>query len=102
MATATALTVATIADQMRRWLPADRAEVIASGGGARNPAILRGLADALGGPVTRFEELFFDGDAKEAVAFALLGWLTLRGRPGNVPGATGAKGLRVLGRVTPA
>jgi anhydro-N-acetylmuramic acid kinase len=102
VATATALTVATIADQMRRWLPADRAEVIASGGGARNPAILRGLADALGRPVTRFEALFFDGDAKEAVAFALLGWLTLRGRPGNVPGATGAKGLRVLGRVTPA
>lgn len=102
VATATALTVATIADQVRRWLPADQAEVIASGGGARNPAILRGLADALRRPVTPFEELFFDGDAKEAVAFALLGWLTLRGRPGNVPGATGAKGRRVLGRVTPA
>jgi anhydro-N-acetylmuramic acid kinase len=34
------------------------------------------------------------------VAFALLGWLTLRGRPGNVPSATGARGPRVLGVVT--
>jgi anhydro-N-acetylmuramic acid kinase len=103
VATATALTVAAIADQVRRWLPADGAEVVASGGGVRNPAILRGLADALGGrPLRRFDDLFFDGDAKEAVAFALLGWLTLRGRPGNVVGATGARGPRVLGRVTPA
>lgn len=103
VATATALTVATIADQVRRWLPADGAEVVVSGGGARNPAIVGGLASALGGrTLTRFDDLFFDGDAKEAVAFALLGWLTLRGRPGNVPGATGARGARVLGRVTPA
>ena len=35
-------------------------------------------------------DLFFPGDAKEAVAFALLGYLTLHGQPGNVPAATGA------------
>ena len=39
--------------------------------------------------------------AKEAVAFALLGYLTLHGQPGNVPAATGASGARVLGTVTP-
>ena len=50
----------------------------------------------------RFEEVFFDGDAKEAVAFALLGYLTLHGQPGNLPRATGAAGPRVLGMVTPA
>ena len=44
----------------------------------------------------------FPGDAKEAVAFALLGYLTLHGQPGNVPAATGAGGARVLGTVTPA
>jgi len=49
----------------------------------------------------RFDELFFDGDAKEAVAFAYLGHLTLAGQAGNVPSATGAKGPRVLGRITP-
>jgi anhydro-N-acetylmuramic acid kinase len=102
VATATRLTVATIADQIARWLPDDGAEVVVSGGGGRNPVLLDGLRRSLARPVRLFDELFFDGDAKEAVAFALLGWLTLRGRPGNVPGATGAAGPRVLGRVTPA
>jgi len=65
--------------------------------------LLRQLRAALAPRVLqRFDDLFFDGDAKEAVAFALLGWLTLRGQPGNVPRATGAAGPRVLGRVTPA
>jgi len=60
------------------------------------------LTEALEGRAVRaFDDLFFDGDAKEALAFALLGWLTVHGRPGNVPHATGAKGPRVLGRITP-
>jgi anhydro-N-acetylmuramic acid kinase len=52
--------------------------------------------------VRRFDDVFFDGEAKEAVAFALLGYLHVRGRPGNVPSATGARGPRVLGARTPA
>ncbi|MDH4349330.1 MAG: anhydro-N-acetylmuramic acid kinase, partial [Gemmatimonadota bacterium] len=55
-----------------------------------------------GSPLIRFDQLFFDGDAKEAVAFALLGYLTIHGQPGNIPGATGARGPRVLGQITPA
>jgi len=103
VATAVALTAASIADQIARWLPDDGAEVVMSGGGARNPELRRRLAAALPRrALRRFDELFFDGDAKEAVAFALLGWLTVRGRPGNVPSATGAHGPRVLGRITPA
>jgi anhydro-N-acetylmuramic acid kinase len=51
--------------------------------------------------VRRFDEVFFDGEAKEAVAFALLGHLHLTGRPGNVPAATGAGGGRILGKLTP-
>ena len=52
--------------------------------------------------ISRFSDIFFPGDAKEAVAFALLGYLTLHGQSGNVPAATGASGARVLGTVTPA
>ena len=48
----------------------------------------------------KFDEIFFDGDAKEAVAFALLGYLTLHGQPGNIPSATGARGPRVLGAIS--
>jgi len=102
IATALALTVRSIALQVRRWLPAD-GDLVISGGGARNLTLRSTLARAL--PERRtsaFSALFFDGDAKEAVAFALLGWLTLAGRAGNVPAATGAAGARVLGRITPA
>jgi anhydro-N-acetylmuramic acid kinase len=101
VATAAHFTVATITDQIARWLPDDGAEVVVSGGGGRNPVLLEGLRRSLSRPVRLFDDLFFDGDAKEAVAFALLGWLTLRARPGNVPSATGAAGPRVLGRITP-
>jgi len=52
--------------------------------------------------VSDFDKTFFDGEAKEAVAFALLGYLHVTNRPGNVPSATGARGLRVLGKRTPA
>jgi len=52
-------------------------------------------------PVVLFEQLFFDGEAKEAVAFAFLGLETVMGKPGNLPAATGARGPRVLGHVTP-
>ena len=63
--------------------------------------LMQRLADRLDGwDVRRFDEEFFDGDAKEAVAFAYLGWRALLGEPGNVPAATGAKGPRVLGSVT--
>jgi anhydro-N-acetylmuramic acid kinase len=101
VATALALTVRSIADQVGRWLPPGTGEVVGSGGGMRNPVLVRELAAGLAPrPLRSFDELFFDGDAKEAVAFALLGWLTLHQRPGNVPTATGARGGRVLGVVT--
>ena len=64
-------------------------------------ALSRNLAASGGHTLRRFDELFFPGDAKEAVAFALLGYLTVHGQPGNVPAATGADGSRVLGAVTP-
>jgi anhydro-N-acetylmuramic acid kinase len=105
VATATALTARTIAAAAARFLPADRppADVIRSGGGARNPTLAGWLAAAWPGPAhRRFDDVYFDGEAKEAVAFALLGYLTWTGRSGNEPGATGAAGPRVLGSITPA
>lgn len=104
VATATALTAESIARALAKWTPADpAADLVISGGGARNPTLVEWLAArVLPQPVVTFDSLFFDGEAKEAVAFAFLGLETLGGRPGNLPGATGARGPRVLGHVTPA
>ena len=107
VATAVALTARSIADAYGRFLPEPVTEVLLSGGGARNPALVDAIAAALAPArpeiaVRRFDDVFFDGEAKEAVAFAFLGWLHLRGLPGNVPTATGARGTRTLGKLTPA
>ncbi len=107
VATAVELTARSVADAYARFVVEPADEVLVSGGGARHPVVveaLRGALTALRRPVAlrRFDDVFFDGEAKEAVAFALLGYLHVRGRPGNVPGATGARGPRVLGARTPA
>ena len=103
VATAVALTAASIADAFRRFVPEPVRELVVSGGGAENPALVEAIASALPDvAVRRFTDLFFDGEAKEAVAFALLGYLHLAGEPGNLPSVTGARGPRILGQLTPA
>lgn len=101
--TAVALTVESIARCCEQHLP-PAAEVVVAGGGAKHPVLMAMLADRLAErdvALVHFEDLFFLSHAKEAVAFALLAWLTLHGQPGNVPAVTGAAGLRVLGSITP-
>ena len=103
VATAVALTARSIGIAYERFVPADVQDVLLSGGGAKNPALVRAIRDATSPrPVRLFSEEFFDDAAKEAVAFALLGWLFLERRSSNVPSATGARGPRVLGKLTPA
>jgi anhydro-N-acetylmuramic acid kinase len=102
VATATSLTARSIADAYRRFMPEPVREVLVSGGGAKNPTLVRMIADLVAPmEVRQFAERFFDGEAKEAVAFALLAYLHVNGLPGNVPRATGAKGPRVLGKLSP-
>jgi len=103
IATLTELTAATVADAVRTWV-LDRGpeEVIVTGGGARNPELMRRIAERLAPlPIRNGESLGLDPDAKEAVAFAALAWAHVAGIPGNVPSATGAAGPRVLGSFTP-
>ncbi|HUQ19181.1 MAG TPA: anhydro-N-acetylmuramic acid kinase [Gemmatimonadaceae bacterium] len=102
IATAVELTARSIADSYRRFIAEPIAETILSGGGAKNPTLVKAITAALDPlPVRLFDDVFFDGEAKEAVAFALLGYLHLKGRPGNVRSATGARGARILGKLTP-
>lgn len=102
VASATLLTARSIADAYRRFMPEPVAEVLLSGGGAKNPTLVSMIEREVA-PITvrSFAERFFDGEAKEAVAFALLAYLHVNGQPGNVPRATGASGPRILGKLTP-
>jgi anhydro-N-acetylmuramic acid kinase len=112
VATATALTVESIQDAYRRFCwpqlgqraPGAKAtEMFIAGGGAKNKTLMRGLTEvfgSLGVKVATTESAGLAVEAKEAAAFALLGWLTWHGLPGNVPSATGAKRAVVLGKVT--
>jgi anhydro-N-acetylmuramic acid kinase len=103
IATATALTARSIADAYRRFMPEPVEEVLVSGGGSKNAALVDMLRNLIAPMTVRsFDEEFFDGEAKEAVAFALLAKLFIDGVPGNVPSATGSKGPRILGKLTPA
>jgi anhydro-N-acetylmuramic acid kinase len=102
VASAVALTARSVAAAIEKWVPG-AAEVVVAGGGRLHPGLMAALAERLDSrPIIRFDDLFFTGDAKEAVAFALLGYLTIHGQPGNLPAATGARHARVLGHITPA
>lgn len=103
IATATALTARSIADAYRRFMPEPVEEVVVSGGGAKNATLIEMIARAIAPKkLRRFDEVFFDGEAKEAVAFALMAKLFVQGISANVPSATGARGPRILGKLTPA
>jgi anhydro-N-acetylmuramic acid kinase len=103
IATLTASTAAQIA----KSVPASTNRVIASGGGASNDTLMANLRSALAERVpsppivSRSDDFGMPADAKEAMAFALLARETILGRPGNAPGATGARRPVVLGKIVP-
>jgi anhydro-N-acetylmuramic acid kinase len=101
LATLTRFVAEAIARSYRELLPAPPDEVYVSGGGALNPTLMGHLAQLLAPvPVATSASLGVDPEAKEAIAFAVLANETLFGRPGNVPSVTGAKGPRVLGKIS--
>ena len=102
MATLTAITARSIAAAYRDFGPPTLDEVIVSGGGARNPVLLDDLRRALPGiSVTLYDAFGLPAEAKEAALFALLGYETVHGRPGNLPGCTGARASVMLGKIVP-
>ncbi|WP_414940884.1 anhydro-N-acetylmuramic acid kinase [Amycolatopsis sp. cmx-11-51] len=99
LATLTELTAVTIAAACRRH---SVATLIVSGGGADNPALMASLARNLPGTALKTsDDHGLPRAGKEAYLTILLGWLTFSGVPGNLPSATGARGDRLLGSITP-
>ena len=99
VATLTALTATVVARDLRA---AGVAGVLASGGGVANPTLMAMLGRELPDvPVQTTDTVGAPAETKEAIAFALIGYLSMLGLPGNVPSCTGAAGPRVLGSLTP-
>ena len=71
-------------------LPSPPCRWLATGGGRRNPTLMKGLAAALDAPVAPVEDAGWDGDALEAQAFAFLAVRSVRKLPLSVPTTTGA------------
>jgi anhydro-N-acetylmuramic acid kinase len=106
VATATVLTAATVAIATRFSLLSNKLKLVAtdlivSGGGVHNPQIMAHLAAFLPQvTISTSTDHGIDADAKEAIAFAVLAHETWRGRPSNLPSATGARRAVVLGDIT--
>jgi len=69
------------------------------GGGAFNALLTEELSQQLDGSLRSTQELGVHEQLMEAAAFAWLAAQRLASKPGNVPSATGASGLRILGAI---
>ncbi len=96
LATLTELTVASIVNSYRTFLPQLPGQVLLCGGGSRNLYLKYRLETQLESvPVLTTDEVGLSADFKEAIAFAVLAYWRELGIPGNLPQVTGAR-LEVL------
>lgn len=102
LATITAYTAKTIQNQINRFvLPKnDIHELYISGGGSHNQMIVKLLKECLDLEIYLTDDLGLPSDAKEAVAFAILGNQFLLGKSNNIPSATGANRDVIMGKLT--
>ena len=102
VATLTAFTAHSIADQYRRFLPGRPDEVVVGGGGSRNPILMRLLSELLDpAQIRQHEDFGLPSLGREAVYFALMGHEALHGRANTVPACTGASHAVVMGKLVP-
>ncbi len=99
LATLTAVSAQTVATALGGY---GVTEVVAAGGGTRNPALMDAIAQRM--PRARIVTTDTYGvaeAAKEALAMAVIGFLTVHGLPGVVASCTGARRAVVLGSIVP-
>ncbi len=103
MATLTEFVARTVALGIRQCdaLGPPVAEIVAAGGGVKNPVLMERIAALIAPvPVRRSDELGVPSDAREAMAFAVLADMTLRGATAHLPPVTGAAAPKLLGKVS--
>ncbi|WP_232310114.1 MULTISPECIES: anhydro-N-acetylmuramic acid kinase AnmK [Francisella] len=74
-------------------------QIIFAGGGAYNKFLIKAISDLVNVEVLTFEDIGESSNAKEAIAFAVLGNETLHKNYNNIPSATGAKSRVILGQI---
>lgn len=105
IATVTEAVARSIVEAYDRFIrPENPAEhIIVGGGGAYNMTLLERLRVGFGdAQVFTSDQYGVPTDAREAIAFAILGNECIMGTPANVPRATGAERRVILGKITPA
>jgi len=106
--TATAFTAYSIVGSYRRFIKGKIDQIIIGGGGSSNLTLLGMIKNYCNKLLTNEhiniltqEELGFSSEAKEAIAFAVLAYQTMKGIANNVPQVTKAKKQVILGDITP-
>lgn len=102
LATVTRAVAASIVSACERFvLPSHTlSRLIVSGGGVHNRTLMKHLRDGLPGTtIVTSDQMGLSSDAREAIAFAILGNETMALAPGNLPSATGASRAAVLGKL---
>jgi anhydro-N-acetylmuramic acid kinase len=89
-ATLCAMTAAAIVAAQQHF-PAPVKRWLVSGGGRRNPVLMKLLKSALAAPIEPVEKAGWDGDALEAQAFGYLAVRSRAGLPLSLPSTTGVK-----------
>jgi anhydro-N-acetylmuramic acid kinase len=99
LATLLELTVETVAQEIEKF---GLTSLYVAGGGALNLYLMQRLQErAKNCNILKISELGISTQSKEAIAFALIGFLTMHGLPGQIPSCTGAVAPKLLGTLTP-
>lgn len=101
MATITQYTVESIIRNIQLYIEPHYhiEEILVGGGGVHNKGIMKGLEQGLKQRVLVMDAIGFSSDAKEAIAFAILGNEFLHGQTNNLPAATGASKKVSMGKL---
>jgi anhydro-N-acetylmuramic acid kinase len=99
-ATLTEFTARSISLNYQLHLPSLPDKIILSGGGAANPSLVRAIRKQFSSIVQTSDELGWPVQAIEPAAFALLAFLRVNNRAGNLPETTGANRAVRCGQIS--
>lgn len=105
LATLTEFTARSLSLNYRLHLHSVPERVVLAGGGAANPTLVKAIRAQLrhlnpGSEVLPSTDLGWPVQSIEPAAFALLAFLRMQGKAGNVPGTTGARRAALLGQIS--